>query len=131
MDRYHGTIRDAFAGLGVEFDIYHRTSSELHRETSQAFFLELHEQGAFTEKEEQQYYDEEAKQFLADRCITGTCPKCGNEGAYGDQCEKCGSALPKDLIDPEAPWAEVRPCCDPPSTGTCPWNAISNGWTPG
>ena len=67
VDRYHGMIRDAFAGLGVEFDIYHRTSSELHRETSQAFFLELHEQGAFTEKEEQQYYDEEAKQFLADR----------------------------------------------------------------
>ena len=114
VDRYHDMIRDAFAGLGVEFDIYHRTSSDLHRETSQAFFLELHRQGAFTEKEEQQYYDEEAKQFLADRYCTGTCPTCGNEGAYGDQCEKCGSALsPKDLIDPRSTLSGSTPVLRP------------------
>ena len=93
MDKYHAMMGKAFTDFGIHFDIYHRTSSELHKETSQAFFLQLHKNGALTEQEEQQYYDEEARQFLADRYIKGTCPVCANPDAYGDQCEKCGSAL--------------------------------------
>ena len=100
VDRYHALMGKAFEDFGIRFDIYHRTSAELHKETSQAFFLELHRNGAFTEQEEMQYFDEEAKQFLADRYIKGTCPVCGNTEAYGDQCEKCGTALsPKELKD--------------------------------
>lgn len=103
VDKYHALMGKAFADFGIRFDIYHRTSAELHKETSQEFFLELYRKGAFTEQEELQYYDEEAKQFLADRYIKGTCPKCGNPDAYGDQCEKCGTALsPKDLIGPRS-----------------------------
>ena len=110
VDKYHAMMGKAFADFGIHFDIYHRTSSELHKETSQQFFLKLNENGAFTEQEEQQYYDEEAKQFLADRYIIGTCPNCGNTNAYGDQCEKCGSALsPKDLIDPRSTLSGAKP----------------------
>ncbi|MCO6482151.1 MAG: methionine--tRNA ligase [Flavobacteriales bacterium] len=110
VDKYHAIIAKAFADLGIAFDIYHRTSSELHRQTSQDFFLQLHANGAFTEQTEEQYYDTQAKQFLADRYITGTCPKCGNPGAYGDQCEKCGSALsPKELIDPKSTLTGTTP----------------------
>ena len=110
VDKYHAIIDKAFADLGIAFDIYHRTSSELHRKTSQEFFLQLHANGAFTEQTEEQYYDTQAKQFLADRYITGTCPKCGNPGAYGDQCEKCGSALsPKELIDPKSTLTGTTP----------------------
>lgn len=110
VDKYHAIIDKAFADLGIAFDIYHRTSSELHRKTSQDFFLQLHANGAFTEQTEEQYYDTQAKQFLADRYITGTCPKCGNPGAYGDQCEKCGSALsPKELIDPKSTLTGTTP----------------------
>lgn len=114
VNKYHAMMRDAFNDFGIHFDIYHRTSAELHHETSQQFFLELHRNGSFVEKEEQQYYDEEAKQFLADRYIIGTCPKCGNTDAYGDQCEKCGSALsPKDLIDPRSTLSGARPVLKP------------------
>lgn len=103
VDKYHAMIGKAFAEFGIAFDIYHRTSSELHRKTSQEFFLQLERNGAFTENTEEQYYDAQAKQFLADRYITGTCPHCGNPGAYGDQCEKCGSALsPKELVNPKS-----------------------------
>ncbi len=103
VDKYHAMMGQAFVDFGIHFDIYHRTSAELHKQTSQDFFLELYKNGAFTEQEELQYYDEEARQFLADRYIKGTCPKCGNTEAYGDQCEKCGTALsPKDLIDPRS-----------------------------
>ncbi|MBP7408893.1 MAG: methionine--tRNA ligase, partial [Flavobacteriales bacterium] len=110
VDKYHALMGKAFQDFGIHFDIYHRTSSELHKETSQAFFLKLNENGAFTKQEEQQYYDEEAKQFLADRYIMGTCPTCGNPDAYGDQCEKCGSALsPKDLIDPRSTLSGAKP----------------------
>jgi methionyl-tRNA synthetase len=110
VDKYHAMIGKAFQDLGIAFDIYHRTSSELHRKTSQEFFLELEKNGAFTEQTEEQYYDAQAKQFLADRYITGTCPKCGNPGAYGDQCEKCGSALsPKELIDPKSTLTGTTP----------------------
>ncbi len=114
VDRYHTLMGRAFADFGIHFDIYDRTSSELHRETSQGFFLKLLENGAFNVQEEQQYFDEEAKQFLADRYIMGTCPTCGNPDAYGDQCEKCGSALsPKDLIEPRSTLSGAKPVLKP------------------
>ena len=110
VDKYHALMGQAFQDFGIRFDIYDRTSSDLHRETSQGFFLKLLENGAFSVQEEQQYFDEEAKQFLADRYIMGTCPKCGNPDAYGDQCEKCGSALsPRDLIDPRSTLSGSKP----------------------
>ncbi|MEX1132325.1 MAG: methionine--tRNA ligase [Flavobacteriales bacterium] len=116
VDKYHALMGKAFTDFGIHFDIYHRTSSALHKETSQDFFLKLHEQGAFTEQKEEQYYDEEAKQFLADRYIMGTCPKCGHTEAYGDQCEKCGSALsPKELIDPRSTLSGAKPVLKPTS----------------
>lgn len=103
VDRYDSVIKKAFADFGIDFDIYHRTSSELHKETASNYFLELLEKDAFEVRESEQYFDEEAQQFLADRYITGTCPKCANTSAYGDQCEKCGSALsPTDLINPKS-----------------------------
>ena len=114
VDTYHALMGQAFQDFGIHFDIYDRTSSELHRETSQGFFLKLLENGAFSVQEEQQYFDEEAKQFLADRYIMGTCPTCGNPDAYGDQCEKCGSALsPKDLIDPRSTLSGAKPVLKP------------------
>ena len=101
VDKYDGIIRQAFSDFKISFDIFHRTSSELHHQTSAAFFKRLHDQGQFTEEVSEQYFDEEFEQFLADRYITGTCPKCQSAGAYGDQCEKCGSDLsPTDLINP-------------------------------
>ena len=110
VDKYHALMGQAFQDFGIRFDIYDRTSSDLHRETSQGFFLKLLENGAFSVQEEQQYFDEEARQFLADRYIMGTCPKCGNPDAYGDQCEKCGSALsPRDLIDPRSTLSGSKP----------------------
>ena len=103
VDRYHKIIGDSFRDLGITFDIYSRTSSSTHRELSQDFFKNLLEKGAFREISSEQYYDEQAQQFLADRYITGTCPKCSNENAYGDQCEKCGSTLsPSELIHPKS-----------------------------
>ncbi|MBE6188500.1 MAG: methionine--tRNA ligase [Rikenellaceae bacterium] len=103
VDRYHEIIKNAFAGLGIEFDIYSRTSSDMHTVTASDFFRKLYDEGKFIEQTSEQYYDEEAKMFLADRYITGTCPKCGNERAYGDQCEACGSTLsPDELIDPHS-----------------------------
>ena len=101
VDKYNGIIHKAFDDFGISFDIFHRTSSEIHHETAQEFFKVLDEKGHFTKETSEQYYDEEYNQFLADRYITGTCPSCKSEGAYGDQCEKCGSALsPTDLISP-------------------------------
>jgi methionyl-tRNA synthetase len=103
VDKYHGMIKEAFAEFGISFSIYSRTTSETHYRTATEFFRKLYERGEFIEKTTQQYYDEEAKQFLADRYITGTCPHCGNEGAYGDQCEKCGTSLnATDLINPQS-----------------------------
>lgn len=103
VDTYNKIIRDSFSGLGINFDIYSRTSSATHAETASEFFRKLYDDGKFIEKESEQYYDEEAGTFLADRYITGTCPKCGAAGAYGDQCEKCGSTLsPDELIDPKS-----------------------------
>ncbi|MGC3945596.1 MAG: methionine--tRNA ligase [Chryseolinea sp.] len=103
IDKYHAQIRDCFSALGIAFDIYHRTSEKIHHETSQEFFLTLYNKGLLTEEVSEQYFDEEANVFLADRYIIGTCPKCGNPNAYGDQCEKCGSTLsPRELINPRS-----------------------------
>ena len=103
VDKYHKIMKDAFSGLGINFDIYSRTSSKVHEEHSSAFFRKLYDEGKFITKTSSQYYDVEAKTFLADRYIEGTCPKCGNPHAYGDQCEKCGSTLsPEELIDPHS-----------------------------
>lgn len=101
IDKYHKQIKDSFAEFGISFDIYHRTSSAIHHDLSQEFFLNLYEKGEFIEKFSEQYYDEDFEQFLADRYITGTCPNCGYDHAYGDQCENCGTSLnPTDLINP-------------------------------
>ncbi len=103
IDKYHEQLRDALFGMGISFDIYHRTSSPIHHETSQDFFRTLLKNGAFKEIESEQYFDETVDQFLADRYIMGTCPICKNPNAYGDQCEQCGSTLsPTDLIDPKS-----------------------------
>ncbi|MEY4626837.1 MAG: hypothetical protein RL003_809 [Bacteroidota bacterium] len=103
VDRYHKIIGDSFKELGISFDIYSRTSNATHMELSQAFFKNLYEKGAFKEIRSEQYFDEQAGQFLADRYIVGTCPSCKNEGAYGDQCEKCGSTLsPTELLNPKS-----------------------------
>lgn len=101
IDKYHPIIEQNFKDLGIEFDIYHRTSSPLHHETTQEFFTYLNDRGDLETHETEQYYDEEAKTFLADRFIKGTCPNCGYESAFGDQCERCGKSLsPDELIDP-------------------------------
>ncbi|WP_018338326.1 methionine--tRNA ligase [Butyricimonas synergistica] len=101
VDRYHKIIKDSFEELGISFDIYSRTSSKTHHELSSAFFKKLYDAGKFIEKTSMQFYDEKAGQFLADRYIIGTCPHCGNERAYGDQCEACGTSLnATDLINP-------------------------------
>ncbi|MDB4533808.1 methionine--tRNA ligase [Vicingaceae bacterium] len=103
VDKNHAIIEKSFKDFGIEFDIYHRTSSKLHHETASEFFKDMHEKGAFIEKTTEQFYDEENNQFLADRYIVGTCPKCNSDGAYGDQCEKCGSTLsPTELINPKS-----------------------------
>ena len=103
VDRYHSIIRDSFRELGISFDIYSRTSSPEHHKTAAEYFKKLYDAGKFVEMTSQQYYDEEAHQFLADRYITGTCPHCGNERAYGDQCEACGTSLnATDLINPKS-----------------------------
>lgn len=103
VDRYHALMGGAFQNFGISFDYYGRTSSEIHKKTAADFFEKLYNDGVFLEEVTEQYYDEEAQQFLADRYITGTCPSCQNPGAYGDQCEKCGKTLsPSDLIDPKS-----------------------------
>lgn len=103
IDKYNKQIKESFEEFGIHFDIYHRTSEKIHHELSQEFFLNLYEKGEFIEKFSEQYFDEDYQQFLADRYIVGTCPHCHNEGAYGDQCEKCGTSLnPTDLINPKS-----------------------------
>ena len=101
VDRFHGIIKDSFEKFGISFDVYSRTSSPVHHETAAEFFKKLYDEGKFVEKTSEQYYDEANNQFLADRYIIGTCPKCGFEKAYGDQCESCGTSLsPTELINP-------------------------------
>ena len=103
VDRYHAIIKRSFEEFGIAFDIYSRTSSDVHTQTASEFFRKLYDEGKFTEQSSEQYYDTEAQMFLADRYIVGTCPKCGNERAYGDQCEACGSTLsPEELIEPHS-----------------------------
>ena len=103
VDKYNAMMRDSFKEFGISFDIYHRTSDKVHHETASVFFKNLYNKGVFTEEVSEQYFDEAAQMFLADRYITGTCPKCSNANAYGDQCEKCGSSLsPRELINPHS-----------------------------
>lgn len=110
VDKYNTLMKDAFADFGIEFSYYGRTSSKVHHDTAQEFFKTLYDKGVFEEEITKQYYDEEAKQFLADRYITGTCPRCGNPNAYGDQCEKCGTSLsPTDLINPKSALSGASP----------------------
>lgn len=110
VDKYHKIIGDSFRDFGVSFNIYHRTSSSTHHQTASGFFRTLYDKGVFDEEETEQYYDEKAGQFLADRYIVGTCPKCGNEEAYGDQCEKCGTSLsPTELINPHSTLSGAQP----------------------
>jgi methionyl-tRNA synthetase len=110
VDRYHAINKKAFEDFGISFDIYSRTSNKVHYDTASEFFRNLYDKGEFTEKSTDQYYDEEAGCFLADRYIMGTCPHCGNENAYGDQCEKCGTSLsPNDLINPHSTVSGSKP----------------------
>jgi len=103
VDRYHEQIKKSFEDFGISFDVYSRTSAPIHHETASEFFLKLYEKGDFIEKTSEQYFDEETQHFLADRYITGTCPHCSNEKAYGDQCENCGTSLsPLELINPKS-----------------------------
>lgn len=110
VDKYHGIIKKSFEEFGISFDVYSRTSSATHKEVASDFFKKLYDKGEFIEKTSEQYYDEEAKQFLADRYITGKCPHCGNEKAYGDQCEACGTSLnATDLIEPKSAISGNKP----------------------
>jgi len=110
VDKYNSIIKDSFEKFGISFDIYSRTTSKVHYQTASEFFRNLYDKGVFIEKTTEQYYDEEVKQFLADRYITGTCPHCSNDRAYGDQCEKCGTSLnPTDLIDPKSTLSGSKP----------------------
>jgi methionyl-tRNA synthetase len=110
VDKYHGIIKKSFEDFGISFDIYDRTSSPIHHQTASDFFTTLHDKNIFTEATTEQYYDEEAKTFLADRYITGTCPNCSNPNAYGDQCEKCGKSLsPSELINPRSQLSGKKP----------------------
>jgi methionyl-tRNA synthetase len=114
VDKYHTIIKKSFEDFGIAFDIYSRTSSKTHHELSSAFFRKLYDDGEFIEKTTEQYYDTEVNQFLADRYITGTCPHCSNENAYGDQCEKCGTSLnATDLINPKSTLSGVKPIMKP------------------
>ena len=110
VDKYHKIIGDSFKALGINFDVYGRTSSAIHAKNASQFFRKLYDEGKFVTQESEQYYDPEAKTFLADRYIVGTCPRCGNENAYGDQCEKCGSTLsPEELINPHSKLSGAAP----------------------
>ncbi len=114
VDRYHDLIKKSFEEFGISFDVYSRTTSETHYHLAQEFFRTIYEKGGFKEIESEQYYDEEAKTFLADRYIVGTCPVCGNENAYGDQCEKCGTSLsPTELINPHSAISGAKPVMKP------------------
>ena len=114
VDKYHRMMKNSFAEFGISFDHYSRTSAPVHHQTAADFFKVLYDKHIFTEETTAQFYDEEAKQFLADRYITGTCPRCGNENAYGDQCENCGSSLnPTDLIHPKSKLSGATPVLKP------------------
>jgi methionyl-tRNA synthetase len=129
VDKYNAMMRDAFQEFGISFDIYHRTSDAVHHETASGFFKKLYDDGVFTEEESEQYFDEEANMFLADRYITGTCPKCANPGAYGDQCEKCGTSLsPKELINPHSQLSGKAPVLKKTKHWYLPLDKMQNEW---
>ena len=110
VDRYHKIIKDSFDEFGISFDNYSRTSNKIHHKVASDFFMRLNDKNCFEEKETDQYYDSKENQFLADRFIIGTCPKCGHSEAYGDQCEKCGASLnPSDLISPRSAISGDKP----------------------
>ena len=128
VDRYHNMMKGSFEEFGISFDIYSRTSSEDHHKTAQDFFLKLHEQGVFQEKETDQYYDPEARQFLADRYIMGTCPACGHTEAYGDQCENCGRSLsPTELKDPRSTLSGSAPVLKKTTNWFLPLDEMADG----
>ena len=127
VDRYHALIQESFQKLDINFDIYSRTSSETHKKTAQDFFLNLLDKGAFKEITSEQYFDPEAQQFLADRYITGDCPKCQSPGAYGDQCEKCGSTLsPNELLNPKSALSGATPVLRDTKNWYLPLDEIQN-----
>ena len=132
VDKYHGIIKKSFEDLGISFDEYSRTTSKKHYEVSQDFFLNLYNKGDFIEEVSEQYYDEQAGEFLADRYIVGTCPNCGNENAYGDQCEKCGTTLsPSELINPHSMLSGNTPVLKPTKNWYFPLNdyeSFLNKW---
>ena len=123
VDTNNEIIKNAFKDFGIDFDIYHRTSSKLHHETAANFFKELYNKGSFIKETNEQFYDEEHQQFLADRYVTGGCPKCGYDAAYGDQCEKCGSSLsPTELINPKSTLSGKTPVLKETSHWYLPMN---------
>lgn len=127
VDRYHKLIKESFEGLGISFDIYSRTTSDIHHDTASEFFRHLYDKGEFIEKESVQLYDPEAKQFLADRYVVGECPICHNPNAYGDQCESCGSSLnATDLINPKSKISGATPELRP----THHWYLPLDKWEP-
>jgi len=129
VDKYHHLMKDAFAEFGISFDIYSRTSAPVHHETARAFFLNLYEKGELTEQVSEQYFDEQEKTFLADRYIMGTCPNCGNENAYGDQCEKCGKSLsPSELINPRSKLSGMAPVKKETRHWYLPLDRYQNEW---
>lgn len=127
-DRYHEMIKKSFEEFGISFDIYSRTTSSTHHKLASDFFKKLYDEGKLVERESEQYYDEEAHQFLADRYITGECPHCHNPKAYGDQCEKCGSDLsPMELINPQSTISGSKPVVKKTKTGICLSMSIRTG----
>ncbi|HLG33359.1 MAG TPA: methionine--tRNA ligase [Bacteroidia bacterium] len=129
VDKYHNIIKKSFEEFGISFDIYHRTSEKLHHETAQEFFTTLYEKKVLVEEESEQYYDEEAKMFLADRYITGTCPNCKNENAYGDQCERCGKSLsPRELINPHSQLSGKAPVLKKTKHWYLPLDKMQEEW---
>jgi len=127
VDKYHGIIKKSFQDLGISFDEYSRTTSQKHYEVSQDFFKNLYEKNDFLEEVSEQFYDEQAGEFLADRYIVGTCPNCGNENAYGDQCEKCGATLsPTELINPKSMLSGNAPILKPTKNWYLPLNEYEN-----
>ena len=127
VDKYHQMMKNSFSEFGIDFSFYGRTSSKTHHDTAQAFFKTLYDKGVFKEEVTNQYYDESAKQFLADRYITGTCPRCGNTNAYGDQCEKCGTSLnPTDLVNPKSTLSGEKPILKETKNWFLPMGDIQN-----
>ncbi|MFN8348544.1 MAG: class I tRNA ligase family protein [Spirosomataceae bacterium] len=122
VDKYYAQIKQSFADLGISFDVYSRTSLPVHHETSQEFFKTIYDKSGFIEEVSEQYYDEVAQQFLADRYIVGTCPVCANPNAYGDQCERCGTALsPMELKEPHSTLSGSKPVLRSTKSWFCHW----------